>query len=160
MKFGGLSLTLGAAGALALMIVGASLSTTAGSNPDADHDGVVDLVDNCLGKANSVNAQGWQSDCDFDGFGDICDGDLDNSGSTDASDFIDFSGAFFSSVGFPNWNHCADMDCDSIKLVLSEAVSGFHEHKLMHDHLWNRQRMLADKPSNVQELFPERSIDQ
>jgi FlaA1/EpsC-like NDP-sugar epimerase len=64
-----------------------------------------------------------------------------------------------------NWleqleSHCAEMDCDSIKRVLSEAVSGFHEHKLMHDHLWNRQLTLADTPSNVQELFPDRSIDQ
>ena len=60
MKLNRLSLTLGASGALALLIVGASLTTTAGSNPDADGDGVIDLVDNCLGIANGVNAQGWQ----------------------------------------------------------------------------------------------------
>ena len=80
MKLGGLSMTLGAAAALALLIVGASLSTTAGSNPDADNDGVVDLVDNCLGKSNPVNVHGWQDDCDHDGFGDACDGDLNNDG--------------------------------------------------------------------------------
>ena len=68
MKLGGLSMTLGAAAALALLIVGASLSTTAGSNPDADNDGVVDLVDNCSARSNPVNDQGWQNDCDFDGF--------------------------------------------------------------------------------------------
>ena len=91
MKFGGLSLTLGAAGALALMIVGGSLSTTAGSNPDQDHDGVVDLVDNCLGVNNPVNDQGYQPDCDFDGFGDECDGDLTNDGLVNVPDFNEFN---------------------------------------------------------------------
>ena len=52
-------------------------------------------------------------------------------------------------------SHCAEMDCDSIKAVLSEAVSGFHEHDRMHDHLWNKQRTLNEPPSNVQELFPD-----
>jgi FlaA1/EpsC-like NDP-sugar epimerase len=56
-------------------------------------------------------------------------------------------------------SHCEEMDCDSIKAVLSEAVSGFHEHELVHDHLWNKQRTLTEPPSNVQELFPDRSID-
>lgn len=113
MKLGGLSMTLGAAGALALLIVGASLSTTAGSNPDADGDGVVDLVDNCLGKANAVNAQGWQDDCDFDGFGDACDGDFDNSGHVTVSDFIAFGQTFKKDRHDghnPAYNTCADAD--------------------------------------------------
>ena len=55
--------------------------------------------------------------------------------------------------------HCDQMDCDSIKDVLSAAVSGFHEHDRMHDHLWNKQRTLTDSSSNVQELFPDRSVD-
>ena len=109
MKFGGLSLTLGAAGALALLIVGASLSTTAGSNPDADSDGVVDLVDNCLNKANVPNAQGYQDDCDFDGFGDQCDGDLDNSGGITISDFLLFGASFNKDFGDVGFNECADM---------------------------------------------------
>lgn len=112
MKFGGLSMTLGAAGALALAIVGASLSTTAGSNPDADADGVVDLVDNCLGVPNPVNAQGWQDDCDLDGFGDQCDADLNNNGISNSQDFGAFGATYFKVVGDPTWNHCADMNAN------------------------------------------------
>jgi hypothetical protein len=110
MKFGGLSLTLGASGALALLIVGASLSTTAGSNPDADGDTIIDLVDNCLGKQNKPNAQGYQDDCDFDGFGDACDGDLDNSGAVTVADFILFGASFLKLPGAPLFNECADMN--------------------------------------------------
>ncbi len=57
-------------------------------------------------------------------------------------------------------DHSDHMDCDSIKDVLLQAVSGFEEHEGMHDHLWRRQRSLAvEAPSNVQVLFPERSLD-
>jgi len=105
-------MTLGVAAALALLIVGASLSTTAGSNPDADNDGVVDLVDNCLDKANPVNAQGWQEDCDFDGFGDECDGDLNNDGGVGIPDFSVFGGAFLKPQDSPGWNGCADFNHD------------------------------------------------
>lgn len=57
--------------------------------------------------------------------------------------------------------HCDQMDCDAIKAVLLEAVSGFHEHEGMHDYLWRKQRASGDEtPSNVQELFPDRSADQ
>ena len=36
--------------------------------------------------------------------------------------------------------HCDHMDCDGIKTVLMEAVSGFDEHEGMHDHLWKKQQ--------------------
>ena len=59
--------------------------------------------------------------------------------------------------------HCEQMDCDSIKTVLMEAVSGFEEHDGMHDHLWKKQRASEAEPgigaSNVKELFPERTAD-
>lgn len=124
MKFGGLSLTLGAAGALALLIVGASLSTTAGSNPDADNDGVVDLVDNCSAKSNPVNAQGYQDDCDFDGFGDQCDGDLNNSGAVNVADFLLFGASFNKSVGNPSFNECADMNASGVVNVPDYLLYG------------------------------------
>lgn len=56
--------------------------------------------------------------------------------------------------------HCDQMDCDGIKTVLMEAVSGFEEHEGMHDHLWNRQQAAGAETSNVKELFPDRSADQ
>lgn len=64
-----------------------------------------------------------------------------------------------------NWlqeldDHCDQMDCDSIKSVLLAAVSGFHEHDEVHDHLWKKQRAAnAAAASNVQELFPEGTSD-
>ena len=54
--------------------------------------------------------------------------------------------------------HCEQMDCDSIKSVLLEAVSGFEEHTGMHDHMWKKQQSQLTS-SNVQILFPERSAD-
>ncbi len=52
--------------------------------------------------------------------------------------------------------HCDDMDCAEIKAVLLGAVSGFHEHEGMHDHLWIRQRARSEQAeSNVQSLFPK-----
>jgi FlaA1/EpsC-like NDP-sugar epimerase len=57
-------------------------------------------------------------------------------------------------------NHCEQMDCDSIKAVLLAAVSGFHEHVEVHDHLWKKQRATAQaSASNVQKLFPDVSHD-
>ena len=54
--------------------------------------------------------------------------------------------------------HCEEMDCDGIKTVLLQAVSGFEEHEGMHDQLWNRQREQdAETSSNVQALFPSAS---
>jgi len=130
MKFGGLSLTLGAAAALALLIVGASLSTTAGSNPDTDADGVVDLVDNCLGKKNSVNTEGWQDDCDLDGFGDECDGDLNNSGAVNITDYILFGASFNKSHGDANWNHCADMNASGTVNITDYILFGGQFNKV------------------------------
>ena len=124
MKFGGLSLTLGTAGALALLIVGASLSTTAGSNPDADNDGVVDLVDNCVGTNNGPNAQGYQDDCDFDGFGDPCDGDLNNTGAINVADFLLFGASFNKSVGDLLFNECADMNASGAVNVTDFILFG------------------------------------
>ena len=54
-------------------------------------------------------------------------------------------------------DHCDQMDCDSIRDVLMEAVIGFDEHNGMHDHLWKKQQAAA--PSNVKTLFPERKAD-
>ncbi|TGD73482.1 polysaccharide biosynthesis protein [Mangrovimicrobium sediminis] len=60
-------------------------------------------------------------------------------------------------------HYCDALDCDGITSVLRKAVSGFGEHEVRHDHIWNRQATLGTQPrapaitSNVKELFPEKS---
>jgi FlaA1/EpsC-like NDP-sugar epimerase len=59
--------------------------------------------------------------------------------------------------------YCDAMDCAGITSVLRKAVSGFSEHEVRHDYLWNKQAELDAQPrapavtSNVKELFPEKS---
>lgn len=54
--------------------------------------------------------------------------------------------------------YCDELDCDGISSVLSYAVSGFDDHQVRHDYLWQKraQRAAAEvgPASNVQELFP------
>jgi FlaA1/EpsC-like NDP-sugar epimerase len=59
--------------------------------------------------------------------------------------------------------YCDDMDCAGITSVLRKAVSGFSEHEVRHDLVWNKQAELDAQPqttvvpSNVKELFPDKS---
>ena len=56
--------------------------------------------------------------------------------------------------------HCEHADCDGIKAVFVDAVSGFEEHQALHDHVWNRrQRDAQPTASNVQPLFVEGGAD-
>ncbi|MEE4661849.1 MAG: nucleoside-diphosphate sugar epimerase/dehydratase [Halieaceae bacterium] len=54
--------------------------------------------------------------------------------------------------------HCDQADCDGIKAVFMEAVSGFEEHRDLHDHLWKKQQgeqAAGLAAGNVQPLFAE-----
>jgi FlaA1/EpsC-like NDP-sugar epimerase len=57
--------------------------------------------------------------------------------------------------------YCDLMDCAAIKSILMDAVSGFEEHRGMHDHLWKKQQTREPEleGSNVKHLFPDRSAD-
>jgi FlaA1/EpsC-like NDP-sugar epimerase len=56
-------------------------------------------------------------------------------------------------------DHCESLDCDGISEVLSYAVSGFDDHQVRHDYLWQKraQRAIVESApaSNVKELFPD-----
>ena len=58
---------------------------------------------------------------------------------------------------------CDTLDCDGISAVLSSAVSGFADHKVRYDYLWNKQSkgnvVAIDSAAtrNVKELFPDNS---
>jgi hypothetical protein len=56
---------------------------------DADHDGVDDSVDNCLGVSNPD-----QRDSDGDGYGNACDADLNNDGRVNFADLAIFRSRF------------------------------------------------------------------
>ncbi|MEM0954381.1 MAG: nucleoside-diphosphate sugar epimerase/dehydratase [Pseudomonadota bacterium] len=58
--------------------------------------------------------------------------------------------------------YCEQADCDGIKRVFITAVSGFEEHRDLHDHVWNKQQREAGAgaaASNVQPLFVDKSGD-
>ena len=56
--------------------------------------------------------------------------------------------------------YCDTIDCAGITSVLRSAVSGFGNHEVRYDHLWNKQgraplpTAVTTPPSNVKELFP------
>ncbi|MFP6563187.1 MAG: hypothetical protein VCC68_01745, partial [Myxococcota bacterium] len=109
MKFGGFSLTLGAAAAFALLITGAS-SVMAGANPDADSDGVDNVWDNCMAVANGVTVAGVQLDDDRDGWGNKCDADYDQSGAVTLTDFGIFVSAYNEVYPSAGYNPLPDQD--------------------------------------------------
>ena len=60
--------------------------------------------------------------------------------------------------------HCDTLDCDGVSSILNSAVSGFGNHRVRYDYLWNRQaEAMAVGPtvefntaaSNVKKLFPD-----
>ncbi len=67
---------------------------------DADGDGVLDSVDNCI---NHVNAD--QFDADGDDYGNRCDGDFNNNGATNSQDTTILRGTLGSSNPLTDLNH-------------------------------------------------------
>jgi hypothetical protein len=58
---------------------------------------------------------------------------------------------------------CDAMDCQGITEVLRQAVNGFANHEIRHDHLWVKQGRAGKRrvaavdaadPSKVKKLFP------
>jgi len=119
MKFGGFSLALGAGAALALLLAGTSMESTAGATPDVDSDTVYNLRDNCVDVANPLSIQETQVDSDRDGFGNECDGDFTGpggvrNGEVNVQDFGSFLSAYNQgyNAGSPDagWNADTDMN--------------------------------------------------
>ena len=80
-------------GVLATMVfamsIGFPIASFAGLAPDADGDGIPDVLDKCtLDSRNSVAPMTCDSDCD--GYGNVCDTDFDQSYGAGVSDFTMF----------------------------------------------------------------------
>ncbi len=79
---------------------------------DTDADGVQDVADNCLLKANNTGA-GAQCDSDADGFGNACDGDMNNNGVTNSQDYVLFRQQLGQPSVAPVYNK-ADINCNTV----------------------------------------------
>jgi hypothetical protein len=98
-------------GVLATMVfaisIGYPIASFAGLAPDADGDGIPDVLDKCtLDSRNAVST----CDSDMDGYGNVCDGDFDQSFTVTAADFSMFFVPRFKS-GTDTGSLGTDMDC-------------------------------------------------
>src|SRR5712664_3496529 len=97
-------------GVLATMVFSAlvayPIASFAGLAPDADGDGIPDVLDKCTLDSRNVAAS---CDTDQDGYGNPCDADFDQTGAVNATDFgMYFIPAF--KFGAPP-TRGQDMDC-------------------------------------------------
>jgi hypothetical protein len=100
-------------GVLATMVfaisIGYPIASFAGLAPDADGDGIPDVLDKCTLDSRNATAPAT-CDTDVDGYGNVCDADFDQSGTVNPTDFTMFftprfkTGSDTPAVG-------ADMDC-------------------------------------------------
>jgi hypothetical protein len=78
-------------GVLATIILGAligyPIASFAGLAPDADSDGIPDVLDKCVNDSRNASLT---CDRDQDGYGSVCDGDFNQGGTTVAADYSMF----------------------------------------------------------------------
>jgi hypothetical protein len=99
-------------------LIGLPVASFAGLAPDADSDGIPDVLDKC--SADSRNATAT-CDQDVDGYGNTCDPDFDQSGVVNPTDFSTYFLPSFKS-GTPT-SRGTDMDCSGT--VNPTDFSGF-----------------------------------
>jgi len=100
-------------GVLATMVfamsIGFPIASFAGLAPDADGDGIPDVLDKCTIDSRNATAT---CDTDSDGYGNPCDGDFNQDGSVNATDFGMFFVPAFKGVDKAPWPEGMDMNCD------------------------------------------------
>ncbi|MFT7553254.1 MAG: hypothetical protein ACI9BV_003586 [Rhodothermales bacterium] len=91
-----------------LMAPGEPVTITVPTPPDADDDGLQDVLDNC-----PLVSNGNQADFDADGIGDVCDLDLDGNGELDALNLDnDFDGILDTADNCRFWSNPDQTDTD------------------------------------------------
>jgi hypothetical protein len=98
-------------GVLATIIFGAligyPIASFAGLAPDADGDGIPDVLDKCMNDSRNAAAP---CDTDQDGYGNVCDGDFNQSGTVTSADFTMFFAPSLNAGGVPS-SRGTDMNC-------------------------------------------------
>src|SRR3989442_10810275 len=114
-------------GILATMVLGAlvayPIASFAGLAPDADGDGIPDVLDKCTLDSRNVASS---VDTDQDGYGNVCDGDFNQNGTTNSTDFSMFFAPALAN-GIPTARG-TDMNCNGT--VNSTDFSMFFAPKL------------------------------
>jgi len=100
-------------GVLATMVfatlIGYPIASFAGLAPDADGDGIPDVLDKCTLDSRNATAPAT-CDSDVDGYGNVCDADFDQSFGVNPTDFTMFFIPRFK-TGIDTGSVGADMDC-------------------------------------------------
>ena len=114
-------------GCAALLTLGLSFGSFAGSSPDGDGDGVPDAYDNCQTTPNgplaSTGSCNNQEDSDADGYGNACDADVNKDGGVGLDDANDVVGARGAGAGATDLNCDGGVGLDDANLVLGAQGS-------------------------------------
>ncbi len=106
-------------GVLATMVlaisIGYPVASFAGLAPDADSDGIPDVLDKCtIDSRNATAVPGGTCDTDVDGYGNPCDGDFNQNNLVQADDFSMFFIPAFKGVDKAPWPEGMDMNCNNL----------------------------------------------
>lgn len=117
-------------GCAALLALGMSMVSIAGSITDADSDGVPDSFDNCINVANGPLAatgscNGQEDDANPDGYGQACDTDTNNDGATALGDVS----ATLAAAKAASANPTFDFNCDGAA-ALSDVSKALADAKV------------------------------
>jgi hypothetical protein len=91
-------------------LIGFPIASFAGLAPDADNDGIPDVLDKCSADSRNSTAPST-CDSDTDGYGNTCDGDFDQSGAANSIDFGTLFVPAFKGLDPAPWPQGMDMDC-------------------------------------------------
>lgn len=92
-------------------LIGFPIASFAGLAPDADGDGISDVLDKCTLDSRNATAPAT-CDHDTDGYGNPCDPDYDQNGSVNSTDFSSFFLGAFKGTDPAPWPQGMDMDCN------------------------------------------------
>jgi len=104
-------------GVLATMVfaslIGYPIASFAGLAPDADGDGIPDVLDKCTLDSRNATAPAT-CDSDTDGYGNTCDADFNQNGVTNPVDFSDYFIPAFKGLDPSPWPQGMDMNCNNV----------------------------------------------